>query len=74
MIGVHWRGQFIEMVPWNGEVQASTLSKQPPRHHKISLAALSCAQGLSLYGMSLAIPDHLRIKWLIQQQGHTGGR
>ena len=28
MIGIHWRGQFIEMVPWNGEVQASPLSKQ----------------------------------------------
>ncbi|CAL5225421.1 g8236 [Coccomyxa viridis] len=21
MIGIHWHGQFIEMVPWNGEVQ-----------------------------------------------------
>ena len=26
MIGIHWRGQFIEMVPWNGEVQASSFS------------------------------------------------
>ena len=24
MIGIHWRGQFIELVPWNGEVQAGT--------------------------------------------------
>ncbi|CAL8467097.1 g6633 [Coccomyxa elongata] len=21
MVGIHWRGQFIEMVPWNGDVQ-----------------------------------------------------
>ncbi|CAK0735183.1 hypothetical protein CVIRNUC_000540 [Coccomyxa viridis] len=21
MVGIHWRGQFIELVPWNGEVQ-----------------------------------------------------
>ena len=26
MIGIHWRGEFIEMVPWNGEVQVSTTS------------------------------------------------
>ena len=21
MVGIHWRGRFIELVPWTGEVQ-----------------------------------------------------
>lgn len=21
MVGIHWRGRFIELVPWKGEVQ-----------------------------------------------------
>ena len=25
MVGIHWRGQFIELVPWNGEVQVSLM-------------------------------------------------
>lgn len=25
MVGIHWRSQFIEMVPWNGDVQVGTL-------------------------------------------------
>jgi len=23
LIGIHWRGQFIELVPWNGSVRPS---------------------------------------------------
>ena len=40
MIGIHLRGQFIEMVPWNGEVQASPLSKSLLCHCNPSPAAL----------------------------------
>ncbi len=29
MVGIHWKGQFIEMVPWNGDVQVSAAHHIP---------------------------------------------
>jgi len=26
MVGIHWQGQFIELVPWTGKVQVSVVS------------------------------------------------
>jgi hypothetical protein len=47
MVGIHWQGQFIEMVPWNGHVQVGSMAHcgcdrvmQP-----MAFPACSCGQG-----------------------------
>ena len=54
MVGIHWRGQFIELVPWNGEVQAGTFPQLSSKDLNI-LAGLSssCLRAVFAY-----IPGH----------------
>ena len=54
MIGIHWRGQFIELVPWNGEVQAGTFPRSRRRISPTWLArSNSCLRAVCPY-----VPGH----------------